>query len=366
MAPLGFKSRGGVPAARDEAAVYWVARRRLGLTSARETARFEAWRADPENAAALAAAESPLETAAALAGADEILALREAALARYPARRDRRGLVGALATAAAVAGLAVLAALLLGPARLGVPPATPSTAPAPAARPDGPAVQRYASRHGERLSVRLADGSHVTLNTDSLLEVAYDERQRRVRLIQGQALFEVAKHQPRPFVVEAGDRRITATGTAFDVRLDRDRVKVVLIEGRVVVDPLQARGLAGVLPLERQALAPGEELRADAGQAVSVTAADVDRDTGWSRGQLVFRDARLGDAVAEMNRYAARTVVIEDPRIAELKISGVFGTARPENFQAMLTQYYPLVLTPRTGAVQVLRWRASDDPRRGS
>ncbi|MGH1557316.1 FecR family protein [Caulobacter segnis] len=170
----------------------------------------------------------------------------------------------------------------------------------------------------------------MTLNTASLIEVAYDDRQRLVRLVKGQALFEVAKHQARPFVVAAGDRRITATGTAFDVRLDRDQVKVLLIEGRVVVAAATGAGPTNLLPTDRQVLEPGEALVAGPSRAVSIAAADIERDTAWNRGQLVFRDERLADAVAEMNRYAPETLVIEDARIADLRISGVFGTARPE------------------------------------
>ncbi|MGH1557315.1 DUF4880 domain-containing protein [Caulobacter segnis] len=91
----------GSPAEPRDAAALWAARRRLGLTSPRDEARFEAWLANPANAAAFAKTEAPLEIAGDLAGAEEILALREAALSRYPARRSRP-------TAMLVAAAAVL------------------------------------------------------------------------------------------------------------------------------------------------------------------------------------------------------------------------------------------------------------------
>src|SRR5690606_15969424 len=92
---------------------------------------------------------------------------------------------------------------------------------------------------GERSSITLSDGASVVLNTNSRIEVRYTPERRNVRLLAGQAWFQVAKHPERPFVVEAGDRRVTALGTAFDVRMDsRDSVQVTLAEGKVSVEPI--------------------------------------------------------------------------------------------------------------------------------
>src|SRR5690606_5015875 len=97
---------------------------------------------------------------------------------------------------------------------------TPADPGPPPVREAAPAAKRYATKVGERLNVRLEDGSIVALNTATVLEVAYSPGRRDVRLVRGQALFEVARNHDRPFIVTAGDRRVTALGTAFDVRVD--------------------------------------------------------------------------------------------------------------------------------------------------
>ncbi len=95
---------------------------------------------------------------------------------------------------------------------------------------------QYATRIGERSTIRLADGSVVTLDTASRVSLDLTTANREVHLLGGQANFEVAKDKARPFVVYAGDRRITAVGTAFDVRLDQREVCVTLVDGKVSVD----------------------------------------------------------------------------------------------------------------------------------
>jgi transmembrane sensor len=162
------------------------------------------------------------------------------------------------------------------------------------------------------------------LNTQSRLEAHFSGARRSLRLVQGQAWFEVSK-ESRPFVVEAGDRRIVAHGTAFDVRVDADdRVQVTLIEGRVSVED-------GVS--EQTFLEPGQTLVAAAHQAETVGSADIERVTSWREGRLVFRNDRLIDAVKEVNRYTtAKLVVSDDPELHDLRISGVFDAGRTATF----------------------------------
>lgn len=197
----------------------------------------------------------------------------------------------------------------------------------------------------------------MTLDTATTVQVAYSADRRDVTMLQGQAFFRVAKDKGRPFVVVAGTRRVTAVGTAFDVRMDRGRVRVSLIEGRVTVDPVQPTGLAQFVPaLATQRLNAGEEFMATADGTVSVAAADVERVARWQQDQVIFRDDTLEMAVAEMNRYAETPIVVEDPKIGNLRISGVFGTHGQENFLAAITTYYPLVAEHRSSGSVVLVW----------
>jgi len=216
-------------------------------------------------------------------------------------------------------------------------------------------LAHYVTGIGETRTVTLDDGSRVTLNTASVLDVAFSAAERDVRLAEGQAMFQVAKDAARPFVVAAGDRRITAVGTAFDVRVDRDRVAVVLVEGHVVVDPLKPKGLAGFIPrLGRYDLNAGEQLVAASNEAVAVRTTDAERVTSWQQGQLIFRHDTIASAVAEMNRYSTVQLVVTDPQIANLRISGVFKTSTPDNFIAALTSAYPIDVDKRSPLVTVL------------
>ncbi|HEX6861011.1 MAG TPA: FecR domain-containing protein [Caulobacteraceae bacterium] len=329
----------------EEGATYWVARRRLGLMSAADEAAFAAWKADRANAAALADVEGVIEEVGAVAAFSEVRAMRQAALAAAPARRAPWRLAGSIA--------ASLAALVMaGTWAASLPPA-PETAPIAAVH-----AQRYVTGVGEQRTVRLDDGSLVSLNTASVVEVAYSPGRRDVRLLRGQALFDVAHNPSRPFVVTAADRKVTALGTRFDVRLDGAAMKVVLVEGRVKVEPLRPAGLERLAPvLARRTLEAGEALVADPGEGVDVAVADTERATSWRRGQVVFRDDTIATAVAEMNRYSDTQLVVDDPRIASLKISGVFGVTREKNFVAALTSFYPIEAVERSPRVTALTWR---------
>lgn len=358
----------GPPADPDRAAAYWVSRQRLGLMGAGDEVAFAAWLTDPLHAAAYDTVQDTVHDMGAIAADPEVRRMREAALAARPLR-TRRFTGGGWPAAAAVGAVAVLAiGVWIG--RMPSPaPHVPAAAPivATADQPI-PAVKRYTTQVGERLDVQLDDGSKIALNTASVLTVQYSAAHREVRLLQGQALFQVAKDPQRPFVVTAGDRRITAVGTAFDVRVDDGRMKVVLVEGRVNVDPLQQAGLGRLIPaLNRQALEPGQQLVTAVGEPPSVTIADIERDTSWRRGQVIFRNDTVAAALAEMNRYSEIQLVVEDPRVAGLRISGVFGVSRPDNFLAALRAYYPLETQQRSPKVMALVWRegrapASRDP----
>lgn len=182
----------------------------------------------------------------------------------------------------------------------------------------------YLTRPGEQKVAMLEDGSRIALNTDTRLGVRFEEGRRRVILDRGEAMFEVASDADRPFVVIAGDTRVQAVGTTFIVRRTADDVAVILIEGRVAVtrDGAPESGHASKPVMLR----PGEKLIEPADGPVWVEPTSIEAATAWRRGQTVFSDTPLGAAVAELNRYGGRRIVIEDPRIAALPISGVYAT----------------------------------------
>lgn len=205
----------------------------------------------------------------------------------------------------------------------------------------------YRTAVGERLALPLDDGSLLTLNTDTRVVVRYRDHVRGVTLLRGQALFEVAKDASRPFVVTAGERTVTALGTAFDVRLSDSRFEVTMLEGRVVVARQPEHAPIKYASVESMAapteLGAGDQLLASAtvdGPVVRKT--DARRITSWREGQIIFDNDALDYAVSELNRYGRQKLVLSDPRLADLRVSGAFYTRSSDVFIDMLTVHFPV------------------------
>jgi transmembrane sensor len=199
-----------------------------------------------------------------------------------------------------------------------------------------PVTHSYATKTGDRLTIALDDGSHVTLNTETQLDVIFTRKARTVRLLRGQALFEVAKDASRPFVVESEQRRFVAIGTVFDVRIETDQVKVTMLEGTV-----RAESIAPALTT-RTTVTAGEQLIARARSEDRVRRVDPERETSWRRGQVIFDNTPLSEAVAELNRYSSAHIELADPKLADLRLSGTFATGGTSAFVEAVTTYFPI------------------------
>ncbi|MEF3082145.1 FecR domain-containing protein [Luteimonas sp. SMYT11W] len=188
-------------------------------------------------------------------------------------------------------------------------------------------------------TVALADGSQTTLASDTAIEVRMSRRERRIALTAGEAFFEAAKDPQRPFVVEAGDRRVVAVGTRFSVRRERDALRVVVTEGTVRLEPLgdDIRQPTTLLPAGSVAT-----VRRDAVLVRSLSLAEVEELVDWRSGRLVFRDTALTDAVAEFNRFNTRQIVIADTTVGALRIGGSFRWENAEGFVRLLERGFPV------------------------
>ena len=207
-----------------------------------------------------------------------------------------------------------------------------------------PNGERYATPVGGLASVPMADGSNVTLNTDSQIRIALTDTERRVELGHGEAFFEVSKDPNRPFIVRAGDKRVIAVGTKFSVRREGDDIEIVVTEGKVRVEDGAAGQDSRVGGSAEVFLTPGSIARADdAGVLVQRrTLPEAEEHLSWRTGRLMFRDQGLADAIAEFNRYNARKIVIQDPAIADLKIEGNFRATNVEAFVRLLESGFPV------------------------
>lgn len=219
---------------------------------------------------------------------------------------------------------------------------------------------------GEHSLVVLDDGTRVSLNTDSRVRVKMGNERRTVDVERGEAYFEVAKDARRPFVVRAGRSEVVAVGTVFSVRLGTGGAKpdaavaVTLIEGVVTVQATRGSGQPAAKLLVLQ---PGERVRMVGGDGAggSVLSEQVDRPrleplVAWKRGEAVFDDVPLSDAIAELNRYnRIPVVIVGDPTIGKLRISGVYRTGDTAGFARDAAALHGLVVVEHQGRLELTK-----------
>lgn len=192
----------------------------------------------------------------------------------------------------------------------------------------------YSTRIGEVRRVPLPDGSAVTLNTQTHLTVAFSDLKRTVRLLYGEALFEVAADTLHAFTVEAFGTSITSGAAAFAVRaLAPNDVQVMVRAGEVQVAEA-ARPAPVRLPANTvvRAVIPSRPAKVTPLIAEQIAPIEVDRRLAWQRGLLSFEDVPLGEALREFSRYSDTRVVIDEPAISQLKVVGLYSASDPVGF----------------------------------
>jgi transmembrane sensor len=202
--------------------------------------------------------------------------------------------------------------------------------------------EHYTSGIGEVRRIALEDGSTLMLNTATEVAVQFSKRQRDIRLIRGEALFEVAHDQARPFIVYANDTAVRAVGTAFAVRLESSQVDVTVTEGVVeVTDRTTASGSAQESPVSARAqpqrVAANERVvitHARAAELETIAPAEAIRQLAWREGMVSFDGESLQTAVAEINRHNRRQIVIDDPALAAKPVVGIFRATDLDGFSA--------------------------------
>jgi transmembrane sensor len=312
----------------EEAAAFWTVRHAEGLT-AHEEEQFAIWLGrSAENAAAWSDAQSAWDSFDE-AGEDEILlAMRSHALASQPTSWFRPE----LAAAAAVALVLLVSALFFLPSYMpGSGTSSQQNAPSPVV---------YASAAGEVKVVTLPDGSRVTLDAASSFETRFSDASRSARLLRGRAFFDVKTNPQRPFSVAAADRLVLALGTRFDVRLRPDELTVTLVEGSVEIS---APGMVGSTVLK-----PGQQFVEHKGTAV-VRSLQSEMNTAleWQQGFVTFDNDTLAEAVVEINRYSSQQLVIRNPAVASLRVTGQFRTGDAERFGRTVAEIHPVRLVRR-------------------
>jgi transmembrane sensor len=220
----------------------------------------------------------------------------------------------------------------------------------------------YTTALAEQRSLTLNDGSIIQLNSSSRLRIHYTQRRRDIELIQGQALFTVAKDPRRPFIVRSNGAQVRALGTEFDIyRKPAGDTIVTVLEGSVSVlptPPEQTRGSQPTPPATGTAtalLAAGEQLTVAGTHVSQRKNANVAAITAWTQHQLVFDSTPLSDVASEFNRYNRRQLSIDDTELKDFTIDGVFSSTDPTSLINYLRSRPDVVVTETGNRIIVTR-----------
>jgi transmembrane sensor len=220
----------------------------------------------------------------------------------------------------------------------------------------------YTTDVGEQRLITLDDGTTVELNVRTRLRVQLEPHVRNVALLEGQALFHVAKDTARPFIVQSGGTSVRAVGTQFDVyKRESGATVVTVVAGRVAVsssDNSISITDSGDVAQSNAAsfLSAGERIIVTAQHVLrQPEVADVSVATAWTQHQMVFQGTPLSEVVEEFNRYNRHQLVIEDSTLQSIRLSGVFASTDPASLIRFLRGQLQLPAKDEDGKIAIGR-----------
>jgi transmembrane sensor len=323
----------GPDSSRDEAvedqALDWFARLRNATPAAAEQAEFQAWLLQsPRHAEAIEELEA-IWGSPAFAAATRGLPVAGTAAHATPSRirraRKLRTSLGAIAAMLVVAlGIWQAPALLL----------------------------RWQADHitavGDRATIALPDGSTLILNTASAVALDFEDGRRNVRLLRGEAFFDVRHDPARPFRVTGRFGAVEVKGTAFSVRENETEDTVILERGRVEVSLVANTA-------DRATLAPDQQIVAGADALSAVAPADPAMALAWRQGRIVFDDQPFARVLDELRRYRNAPVILATGFDAEFRVSGNYRTGDIEGALRSLAAAAGVGVTALPGGILILR-----------
>lgn len=290
--------------AAEERAAYWAMKVMSGDLTKSEREAFDDWRREPVHQRAFDEFSDIGDKAS-----EAYDAVAEAALERElyefahsDERRRKRWFAAAPLAAAAAAVVAFISISFL-------------------SAPAGPQV--YVTAKGERADFTLSDGSVVSLNTDSEVSFVVEGRERRAQLIRGEAMFDVARMVERPFVVSTPTARVSVLGTRFNVRENGPGAIVSVLSGVVQVGPPIALGVEPGDPYATL-IAGQQAVFSDDGEDPAVKGFNPDTVVSWRQGAAFYEQTPLREVVLDLNRYYPVPIVIADPGLADIRVTGGF------------------------------------------
>lgn len=207
----------------------------------------------------------------------------------------------------------------------------------------------YRTASGERQVVKLPDGSRVTLDADSSLDVQLSADRRSLTLERGEAYFEVSKDPQRPFVVRAGSTQVTAVGTAFNVRMSDDRTVVAVTEGKVefvAMSPPATAHASSTRPKLTAQVSAGEGVSyMDDGNLQALPEHEAPLATTWLEGRRQYLNEPLRYVLADVDRYTGQKIELADEATGDLCFTGTLNFKNSAAWLHGLSVALPVVVT---------------------
>ncbi len=197
---------------------------------------------------------------------------------------------------------------------------------------------------GQRQKHILTDGSELTLNTDSAINIKYTDKQRLIEVLAGEIYVTVAPNLDRPFVVKAGDLKVTALGTEFIVHKAQDKnATVIVTEHSVKVESTSSDELNLVLN-------QGHEVTFNESNNTlsNVQTVNLNQVQAWRNGKYIFQDESLAKVIAELNRYYQGKIILRDDSLRDKKITGVLDLDNPQVSLNNLAKSLPIKINSMT------------------
>lgn len=191
----------------------------------------------------------------------------------------------------------------------------------------------YLTATAETRKITLDDGSTVELGAASALSVDFSDRSRRVRLLSGEAFFDVVQDSGRPFIVQTDALEVTVVGTAFDVNVAPQSETVQLAHGTIDLS-LATTG-------ERMRLQAGDVVMLEkASGRLSKTTTDVDAIASWREHRLFVQDVPIAEVVAELRRYHPSWITLASSELGQRRVTGLYDLADPDRaLDALVSPY---------------------------
>ena len=202
-----------------------------------------------------------------------------------------------------------------------------------------PYSDNFQTTFGERRTVTLPEGTRITLNTNTRLDIAFLPGARQVILKSGEAFFDVSHDASRPFTVKTAGGEVQVLGTKFNVRLRGEHASVALIEGRLKI----STPLGGESKSTEAYLTSGHTVSySETAGILPVSNAEQAPLIAWQESKFVFEGTRLVDVIADVNRYTEEVISITDASIGDIQVTGTFSTDRIPELLSNLERIVPI------------------------